>query len=101
MQSVSPQYEAEEKITVNGNMDLYAVVFNRTTETDLTEDEEKKLDAFATEYLESYGTSKILLIGHSEWAKGKGVKLTLSQHRAEAVRNYLIEKKVKTKKRWI
>ena len=27
MQSVSPQYEAEEKITVNGNVDLYAVVF--------------------------------------------------------------------------
>jgi outer membrane protein OmpA-like peptidoglycan-associated protein len=46
--------------------------------------------------LESYGTSKILLIGHSEWAKGKGVKLTLSQHRAEAVRNYLIQKKVPT-----
>ena len=37
MQSVNPEYEAEESITVNGNMDLYAVVFNRSMEEDLTE----------------------------------------------------------------
>jgi outer membrane protein OmpA-like peptidoglycan-associated protein len=78
---------------INENVKPFSILFGKN-ETDLTEDEEKKLDAFANEYLESYGTSKILLIGHSEWAKGKGVKLTLSQHRAESVRNYLIEKKV-------
>ncbi len=80
---------------INENVKPFSILFGKN-ETDITEDEEKKLDAFANEYLESYGTSKILLIGHSEWAKGKGVKLTLSQHRAEAVRNYLIEKKVPT-----
>jgi outer membrane protein OmpA-like peptidoglycan-associated protein len=80
---------------INENVKPFSILFGKN-ETDLTEDEEKKLDAFASEYLESYATSKILLIGHSEWAKGKGVKLTLSQHRAESVRNYLIEKKVPT-----
>ncbi|HRG48438.1 MAG TPA: OmpA family protein [Leptospiraceae bacterium] len=80
---------------INENVKPFSILFGKN-ETDLTEDEEKKLDAFASEYLESYGTSKILLIGHSEWAKGKGVKLTLSQYRAESVRNYLIEKKVPT-----
>ena len=80
---------------INENVKPFSILFGKN-ETDLTEDEEKKLDAFASEYLESYATSKILLIGHSEWAKGKGVKLTLSQYRAESVRNYLIEKKVPT-----
>ena len=80
---------------INENVKPFSILFGKN-ETDLTEDEEKKLDAFASEYLESYATRKILLIGHSEWAKGKGVKLTLSQYRAESVRNYLIEKKVPT-----
>ena len=36
----------KKKITVNGNVDLYAVVFNRTTETDLTEDQLPQVDIY-------------------------------------------------------
>ena len=39
MQSVSPEYEPEETITVNSTIDLYAVVFNRSTETELSADD--------------------------------------------------------------
>ena len=58
MQSVSPQYEAEEKITVNGNMDLYAVVFNRTTETDLTEDQLPQVDIYKYKQVIFVGDSR-------------------------------------------
>ena len=34
--STAPRYEAGEKITVNGNIKLYAVVFNRSYEEDLS-----------------------------------------------------------------
>lgn len=78
---------------INENIKPFSILFGRN-ETEITNEESQKLEAFANEYLESYGTSKILLIGHSEWADGKGVKLTLSQLRAEAVRDFLIEKKV-------
>ena len=37
-QSVNPEYEPEEKITVKGKIDLYAVVFDQNTETDITAD---------------------------------------------------------------
>ena len=58
MQSVSPQYEAEEKITVNGNVDLYAVVFNRTTETDLTEDQLPQVDIYKYKQVIFVGDSR-------------------------------------------
>ena len=80
---------------INENVKPFSILFSKNG-AELSPIEEKKLDAFAAEYLESYGTSKIMLIGHSEWAKGKGAKLTLSQHRAEAVRNYLLQKKIPT-----
>ncbi len=58
MQSVSPEYEAEEKITVNGNMDLYAVVFNRSTETDLTEDQLPQVDIYKYKQVIFVGDSR-------------------------------------------
>lgn len=36
---VAPRYEAGESVTVNGNIKLYAVVFNRATEEELSESE--------------------------------------------------------------
>ena len=82
MQSVSPQYEAEEKITVNGNMDLYAVVFNRTTETDLTEDQLPQVDIYKYKQVIFVGDSRTefmenVLTGMGESAT-KNVKFVCS-----------------------
>ena len=57
MQSVGPEYEAEDIITVNGNMDLYAVVFNRATETDLSEDELPQIN--------NYKYKQVIFVGDS------------------------------------
>ncbi|MBK8395766.1 MAG: OmpA family protein [Leptospiraceae bacterium] len=78
---------------VNKDVKPFTILFQKNGFV-ISSAEEKKLNAFANEYLASYATSKILLIGHSEWSKGKGAKLTLSQLRAEAVRKYLLEKKI-------
>ena len=82
MQSVSPQYEAEEKITVNGNVDLYAVVFNRTTETDLTEDQLPQVDIYKYKQVIFVGDSRTefmenVLTGMGESAT-KNVKFVCS-----------------------
>ena len=58
MQSVNPEYEAEEKITVNGNMNLYAVVFNRSTEKDLTEAELPQVDIYKYKQVIFVGDSR-------------------------------------------
>lgn len=58
MQTVSPEYEAEETITVNGNMDLYAVVFNRATETDLTEAQLPQVDIYKYKQVIFVGDSR-------------------------------------------
>ena len=58
MQSTSPEYEAEEKITVDKNMDLYAVVFNRATETDLTEDQLPQVDIYKYKQVIFVGDSR-------------------------------------------
>ena len=58
MQSVSPDYEAEETITVNGNMDLYAVVFNRSTEKDLSEDELPQVNTYKYKQVIFVGDSR-------------------------------------------
>lgn len=58
MQSVNPEYEAEEAITVNGNMDLYAVVFNRALETDLTEDQLPQVDIYKYKQVIFVGDSR-------------------------------------------
>lgn len=44
--SVNPEYEAEQVISVNGNMDLYAVVFNRASEANLPEEELPQVDIY-------------------------------------------------------
>ena len=82
MQSVSPQYEAEEKYTVNGNVDLYAVVFNRTTETDLTEDQLPQVDIYKYKQVIFVGDSRTefmenVLTGMGESAT-KNVKFVCS-----------------------
>ena len=58
LQSVNPEYEAEETITVNGNMDLYAVVFNRATEKDLTEDELPQVNTYKYKQVIFVGDSR-------------------------------------------
>ena len=58
MQNVSPNYEAEQTITVNGNMDLYAVVFNRSTEKDLTEDELPQVNTYKYKQVIFVGDSR-------------------------------------------
>ena len=58
MQSVSPDYEAEETITVNGNMDLYAVVYNRSLEKDLTEDELPQVNTYKYKQVIFVGDSR-------------------------------------------
>ena len=78
----SPQYEAEEKITVNGNVDLYAVVFNRTTETDLTEDQLPQVDIYKYKQVIFVGDSRTefmenVLTGMGESAT-KNVKFVCS-----------------------
>lgn len=63
MQSVNPEYEAEEKITVNGNMNLYAVVFNRSTEKDLTEAELPQVDIYKYKQVIFVGDSRTEFMG--------------------------------------
>lgn len=58
MQTVSPEYEAEDTITVNGNMDLYAVVFNRSSETDLSEDELPQVNTYKYKQVIFVGDSR-------------------------------------------
>ena len=58
MQSVAPEYEAEEKITVNGNTDLYAVVFNRTTENDFAEEQLPQVDIYKYKQVIFVGDSR-------------------------------------------
>ena len=48
----------KKKITVNGNVDLYAVVFNRTTETDLTEDQLPQVDIYKYKQVIFVGDSR-------------------------------------------
>ena len=70
MQSVNPEYEAEEKITVNGNMNLYAVVFNRSTEKDLTEAELPQVDIYKYKQVIFVGDSPYRIYG--ECSEGNG-----------------------------
>ena len=64
--STSPRYEAGDTITVNRNMKLYAVVFNRSDEEDLTASE-----LLASQRLEDWkwqqrrGYSHIIFVGDS------------------------------------
>ena len=57
MQSVNPEYEAEETITVNKTIDLYAVVFNRSTETGLSADDLPQVNF--------YKYKKVIFVGDS------------------------------------
>lgn len=71
----------------------FSIFFGKNN-TELNEVEEMKLEAFAQEYIGNYSNYKILLIGHSEWASGKGVNLSLSQQRAESVKEFLVKKSI-------
>ena len=57
-QTVNPQYEAEDKITVNSNMDLYAVVFKKSAEKDLTEDELPQINPYRYKQIIFVGDSR-------------------------------------------
>ena len=58
MQNVSPNYEAEQTITVNGNMDRYSVVCNRPTEKDLTEDDLPQVNTYKYKQVIFVGDSR-------------------------------------------
>lgn len=74
LQSFDPEYEAEDTITVNGNTDLYAVVFNRTTEQDLSEADLPQVN--------TYKYKQVIFVGDSRTEymenvlKGMGEKVT-------------------------
>ena len=66
----------------NGNVDLYAVVFNRTTETDLTEDQLPQVDIYKYKQVIFVGDSRTefmenVLTGMGESAT-KNVKFVCS-----------------------
>lgn len=56
--SVNPEYEAEQVITLNGNMDLYAVVFNCSTEKNLPADELPQVDIYKYKQVIFVGDSR-------------------------------------------
>lgn len=59
-QAVDPKYESEMKITVNGNMDLYAVVYAKANEPDISVNELPQMDY--------YKYKRVVFIGDSRTA---------------------------------
>ncbi len=57
-QSVNPTYEAEEAITVTKNTRLYAVVFNRSSETNLSADVLPQVDFYKYKHVVFIGDSR-------------------------------------------
>ena len=55
---MNPEYEAEQVITLNANMDLYAVVFNCSTETNLPADELPQVDIYKYKQVIFVGDSR-------------------------------------------
>lgn len=57
--TVNPEYEAGGRIRVNGNVTLYAVVFDRNTEPDLTQTDMTQVDLWKRKY------KQIIFVGDS------------------------------------
>ncbi len=71
MQSVSPEYEPEDSVTVNGNMDLYAVVFNRSAEQDIAADDLPQVN--------TYKYKQVIFVGDSRTEYMKNVLKGMSE----------------------
>ena len=71
MQSVSPEYEPEDSVTVNENMDLYAVVFNRSTEQDIAADDLPQVN--------TYKYKQVIFVGDSRTEYMKNVLQGMSE----------------------
>ncbi len=69
------------------------ILFSKNN-ADLEDVEIIKLDNFSEDYNKKYSKFKILLIGHSEWSNGKGRESSLSEARAESVKEYLLTRNI-------
>ena len=56
--SVNPEYEAEQVITVSANMDLYAVVYNCSTEKNISKDELPQVNIYKYKQVIFVGDSR-------------------------------------------
>lgn len=56
--STNPEYESEDRITVNKDIQLYAVVFNHTMETDIPEEELPQVDFYKYKQVVFVGDSR-------------------------------------------
>lgn len=75
--SAAPDYEAGELFQVNKNASLYATVFNRTMEKDITSDEMAR-PAIGMKY------SKVIFVGDSRTV---GIQATLNKQMSSSVTN--------------
>ncbi len=92
--AAAEEADSESASTINAELDLDPINFE-VNSANITADSTAVLDQ-AAEYLESNGDVEVEIAGHTDSDGDEAANETLSQARAEAVRDYLVNKGIDT-----